>query len=318
MGSIAVLGSANMDLVVRQPRRVEPGETIFGSSFRTGPGGKGLNQAVAAARAGASVAFIGAVGADDFGVRLRTWLQDEGVDVAGVRIADDPTGIAQITVTDDGENAIVVVPGANGRYVLDDADRDLIAAASHLVVQLERPEALVREALEFARSRGVTTVVTPAPARAGLDEIIALADLLIPNEGEAVLLSGEADPERAAIALSAHAGTVVLTRGVHGALVATGGAIIGRVAARRADAVDTTAAGDTFTGVLVAGLAAGVHLEPALQAAAAAAAISVGRHGAAESMPTGGEIDAELERTDETGLAATITLTDETAPQESP
>lgn len=318
MGSIAVLGSANMDLVVRQPRRVEPGETIFGSSFRTGPGGKGLNQAVAAARAGASVAFIGAVGADDFGVRLRTWLQDEGVDVAGVRIVDDPTGIAQITVTDDGENAIVVVPGANGRNMLEDADRDLIAAASHLVVQLERPEALVREALEFARSRGVMTVVTPAPARAGLDEIIALADLLIPNEGEAVLLSGEADPERAAIALSAHAGTVVLTRGVRGALVATGGAIVGRVSARRADAVDTTAAGDTFTGVLAARLAAGADLDSALHAAAVAASISVGRHGAAESMPTGAEIDAELTRTDDSGPAPMITPTAEPALQETP
>jgi len=294
MNRIAVLGSANMDLVVRQPRRVDPGETIFGSSFRTGPGGKGLNQAVAAARAGAAVDFIGAIGADDFGVRLRAWLQQEGVGTTRLRIVDDATGIAQITVTGDGENSIVVVPGANGRSILDDADRDVIGAASHLVVQLERPLALVREALAFARSRGVTTIVTPAPARDGLDEIVGLADLLVPNEGEAALLSGEPDAERAAIALSRRTGTVVLTRGRHGALVAKHGALVRSVEARPAEPIDTTGAGDTFTGVLVARLAAGDELDRALDAATVAAAIAVSRHGAAEAMPTAAEIASEL------------------------
>lgn len=294
MKAIVVLGSANMDLVVRQPRRAEPGETIFGSRFDTGPGGKGLNQAVAAARAGAYVTFVTAVGADDFGVRLRSWIQSEGIDISRVRIADEPTGIAQITVTEDGENAIVVVPGANGRSTLDDADREAIAAASHLVVQLERPEALLREAMTFAREAGVTTVLTPAPARAGIDDLVALADVLVPNEGEAALLSGETDPERAAIALSRRAGIVIVTLGPRGALVATGGEIVERVAAPRVAAVDTTGAGDAFTGVLIARLAAGDEIPAALAHASAAASVSVTRHGAASSMPTIDEIAMAL------------------------
>lgn len=294
MKPVAVLGSANMDLVVRQPRRAEPGETIFGTHFRTGPGGKGLNQAVAAARAGAEVTFVAAVGADDFGVRLRSWLQDEGIDVSRVRIADEPTGIAQITVTEDGENSIVVVAGANARSTLDDADREAIAAASHLVVQLERPEALLREAMAFARQVGVTTVLTPAPARDGIDELVALADVLVPNEGEAALLSGESDPERAAVALSRRAGIVIVTLGARGALVAVHGEVVERVPAPAVTAVDTTGAGDTFTGVLVASLAAGDELRDALANAAAAASVSVTRHGAAESMPSADEIRAAL------------------------
>ena len=294
MTGVVVLGSANMDLVVRQPRRAEAGETIFGTHFHTGPGGKGLNQAVAAARAGADVTFVAAVGADDFGVRPRSWLQREGIDVSRVRIADAPTGIAQITVTDDGENAIVVVAGANARASLDDADREAIAEASHLVVQLERPEPLLREAMSFAREVGVTTVLTPAPARDGLDELVALADVLVPNEGEAALLSGEPDPELAAMALSRRAGTVIVTLGARGALVAIGGEVVERVSAPAVTAVDTTGAGDTFTGVLVARLAAGDQLAAALAHASAAASLSVTRHGAAESMPTADEIAAAL------------------------
>lgn len=218
--SVVVLGSANMDLVVRQPRRVERGETIFGTSFRTGPGGKGLNQAVAAARAGAAVTFIGAVGADDFGARLREWLAGEGIDVSLLRTTESPSGIAQITVTDDGENAIVVVPGANSVDDLTVADREAIASAAFLVVQLERPESLVREALTHAHAHGVTTVLTPAPARTGIEDFVALADILVANEGEAALLSGEPDAEAAAVALSRTARTVVVTRGSRGALVA--------------------------------------------------------------------------------------------------
>lgn len=289
-----MLGSANMDLVVRQPRRAEPGETIFGTGFATGPGGKGLNQAVAAARAGADVAFLGAVGDDEFGVRLRARLAADGIDVAGLLTVDEATGIAAITVTDDGENSIVVVPGANARDELRDADRDAIAGASHLVVQLERPESLLREAVAFARARGVTTVLTPAPARSGLEELVALADIIVPNEGEAMLLSGETDAEAAAIALTRTGATVVVTRGERGAVVARDGAIAHRVAARRADAVDTTGAGDTFTGVLVAWLAAGSAWPEALTAASAAAALAVARPGAADAAPARAEILAAL------------------------
>jgi ribokinase len=293
-GRIVVLGSANMDLVVRQPRRAEPGETVFGTSFATGQGGKGLNQAVAAARAGADVAFIGAVGDDDFGAALRAVLGDEGIDVSRLRTVAAPTGVALITVTDDGENAITVVAGANDDAALHDADRALIAEASHLVVQLERPRAVVIDALRSARAQGVTTVVTPAPASRGMDDLVDLADILVPNEGEARLVSGERDAEAAAVALSRAAGLVILTRGADGALVAERGDIRSRVAARPATAVDTTAAGDTFTGVLVACLAAGRPLDASLDEAATAAALAVARPGAVASIPTRAEIDAAL------------------------
>lgn len=291
---IAVLGSANMDLVVRQPRRVEAGETMFGTSFETGPGGKGLNQAIAAARAGAAVAFLGAVGGDDFGARLADALGTENIDTSRLRRTDAATGTAHITVTDDGENSIVVVSGANSSGAFDDADRAAVAAASHLVVQFERPLALLREALVFARERGVVTVVTPAPVQPGVDDIIALADVLIPNEHEAAQLSGESDAEAAATALSRAAGTVVVTRGSRGALVARGGQVVLRVDAIAVDAVDTTGAGDTFVGALVAWLANGAPLEQAMDAATAAAAIAVTRRGAAEAAPTAAEISALL------------------------
>ncbi|WP_458042821.1 MULTISPECIES: ribokinase [Bacteria] len=290
MGRIAVLGSANMDLVVRQPRAVRPGETIFGTSFEAGAGGKGLNQAIAAVRAGAEVAFVGAVGDDSFGELLRARLAGDGVDTVALRTIADPTGIAAITVTDDGENAIVVVSGANAQHDFDDRDRAVIAGSSHLVVQFERPAALLREALAYARERGITTVLTPAPARTGLADLVALADILVPNEGEAILLSGEPDAEDAAIALSQAGGTVVVTRGSRGAVVARAGRVIHTVAAYPATVVDTTGAGDTFTGALVAWLAAGADLSEALSAAAAAASLAVGRPGAADAAPTRAEI----------------------------
>ncbi|GAB3603455.1 ribokinase [Microbacterium aureliae] len=293
-GRVVVLGSANMDLVVRQPRWVRPGETMFGSHFSTGPGGKGLNQAVAAARAGADVAFIGAVGSDDFGARLADGLAAEGVDTTALRRVGAATGIAQITVTDDGENAIVVVPGANAESALSDADRAAIDGASHLVVQLERPHALLRTALAYARDRGVTTVLTPAPVADESRELIGLADILLPNEREAMELSGEATAEAAANSLSRSAGTVVVTLGERGALVAQGGAVVATVQPRRVKAVDTTAAGDTFVGVLVAWLSSGEDFAAALDAATAAAAIAVTRTGAADSMPARDEIDALL------------------------
>src|ERR1700754_1610921 len=159
MSRIAVLGSANMDLVVQQPRLPHPGETIFGSGFSTVPGGKGLNQAVAAARAGGDVEFLGAVGTDAFGSELRDCLRREGIGVDGLAMVAGPTGTAHISVLDGGENTIVVVSGANVvQTALDDATRDRIAAASYLVVQFERPVGLVAEALAFARERGITTV----------------------------------------------------------------------------------------------------------------------------------------------------------------
>ncbi|MFT4051003.1 MAG: ribokinase [Microbacterium sp.] len=292
--SVVVLGSANLDLVVRQPRRAVPGETIFGSGFTTGPGGKGLNQAVACARAGAAVSFVGAVGRDDFGVRLRATMADEGIDASLVVTADEPTGVAAITVTDDAENSIVVVPGANSHATLSAAERARIAEASFLVVQLERPVALVAEAMTCARAAGATTVLTPAPITEGVDDLLPLADILIPNEGEALALTGADDAETAACLLSRPAGTVIVTRGERGCLVARGGHVIRRVAAIPAAAADTTAAGDTFAGVVVAFLAEGADLDLALDAATAAAAIAVTRPGAVASMPARHEIAAAV------------------------
>ncbi len=291
MTAIVVLGSANLDLVIRQPRMPEPGETIFGSGFDTVPGGKGLNQAIAAARAGGDVAFLGAVGDDDFGTRLTAALTAEAIDVGGLARTASASGVALINVLDDGENSIVVVSGANADITsLDDHAREAIANADYLVAQLERPLELVRDAFRHARATGTRTVLTPAPARPLDDEILELSDILIPNAGEACAIAGETDETEAALALSRRSGLVVMTRGGRGVLVARAGEIVADAPARPVVPVDTTAAGDTFAGVLIARLAHGDALEGALDAATAAASIAVTREGASSSMPTWAEI----------------------------
>ncbi|MGN6326962.1 ribokinase [Pseudolysinimonas sp.] len=294
MSRIAVVGSANLDLVVRQPRLPRPGETMFGSSFATVPGGKGLNQAVAAARAGAEVAFVGAVGGDPFGAELRAQLRADGIDVAALRTLAEPTGTAHISVLDGGENSIVVVPGANGAdLALDAADRAAIDAACFVVAQFERPLPLIRAAFERARAGGATTVLTPAPVLEAGD-LLELVDVLVPNAAEACELAGVDDAVAAARELSRRASTVVMTRGSAGALIARDGEIVTEIAARAVDAVDTTAAGDTFVGVLVARRAAGDELERAAHAASVAASIAVTRPGASSSMPTWAEVQPLL------------------------
>jgi ribokinase len=294
VSEIVVVGSANMDLVVRQARLPRPGETMFGSDFSTVPGGKGLNQAVAAARAGGSVAFVGAVGDDGFGADLRAQFAADGIDTAAVRTVDAPTGTAHISVVDGGENSIVVVSGANAAVEgLDETDRAVIAASRYVVAQFERPLPLVRAAFVAAREAGAVTVLTPAPVlHAG--DLLELTDILVPNAGEACELAGVDDPTEAALALSRRAGTVVMTRGPEGALIARGGEILAEVPSRRVEAVDTTAAGDTFVGTLVTRLAAGDGLEDAARTAAVAASLSVTRAGATTSMPTWDEIAAAL------------------------
>jgi len=295
MSVIVVLGSANLDLVVRQPKLPRPGETMFGSDFSTVPGGKGLNQAVAAARAGGDVGFLGAIGRDAFGDRLRRTLRDDGIDTDGLAEVDAPTGTAHIAVLDGGENAIVVVSGANAAITeLDDASRARIEGARYLVAQFERPQALIAEAFVVAHGLGITTVLTPAPV-APIDlALLALVDVLIPNAQEARELAGVDDETEAAIVLSRTAGLVVMTRGARGALVAREGAVVAEVPARVVEVVDTTGAGDTFAGVLVARMAAGDEPGDALAAATAAASISVTRPGATTSMPTWDEIAAVL------------------------
>ncbi|MFF9911006.1 ribokinase [Streptomyces sp. NPDC013457] len=293
MTSIVVLGSTNMDLVAFVPRAPALGETVTGREFRTIPGGKGANQAVAAARAGADVSMIGAVGTDDFGGRLRAALEASGVDTDLLRTVEGPSGTAHIVVDDEGGNAIVVVPGANGTVAsLDHGDEALITNAGTLLLQLELPLPVVVEGAVTARRLGVRTVLTPAPAQPLPPELLAATDLLVPNEHEAAALTGVADPRSAAVALLAQVPEVVITLGAAGSLYASRGTEPFAVPAPRVRAVDTTAAGDTFVGALAVALGEGRPVREAMAWASTAAALSVQHEGASSSMPYRPEIDA--------------------------
>jgi len=286
-----------MDLVVRQARLPEPGETIFGDSLVATPGGKGLNQAVAAALAGGDVSFLGAVGDDAHGRELRQRLDDHGIGTTALATVDSTTGTALIMVLESaenqGENAIVVVSGANDAVTeLDAASELAVREATYLVAQLERPMALVSDAFQVARGEGVTTVLTPAPVSRIDPTIFDLVDILIPNAGEAAALTGLDDDVDAALALSKRVGTVIVTRGARGVLVARAGHIIADLPARAVQPIDTTGAGDTFVGVLVARLSLGIPLLEALNDAIIAASISVTRRGSSSSMPTWSEVEA--------------------------
>ncbi|MFJ3537711.1 ribokinase [Streptomyces sp. NPDC090109] len=286
MTSIVVLGSTNMDLVAYVPRAPAIGETVTGRSFRTIPGGKGANQAVAAARAGAEVAMIGAIGTDGFGAQLRATLEHCAVDTDLLRTVEGPSGTAHIVVDDEGGNAIVVVPGANGTVTsLTHGDEALIGTADSLLLQLELPLSVVVEGATTARRLGVRTVLTPSPARPLPPELLAVTDLLVPNEHEAAALTGLADPRAAAEALLRDVPEVVITLGAAGSLHAARGAEPVAVPARRVRAVDTTGAGDTFVGALAVALGEGRPAPEALAWAQTAAALSVLREGASTSMP---------------------------------
>ncbi|MFD9907581.1 ribokinase [Streptomyces sp. NPDC059063] len=291
---IVVLGSTNMDLVAYVATAPQRGETVTGREFRTFPGGKGANQAVAAARAGATVSMIGAVGTDAFGTQLRGALDHSGVDTDLLRTVEGATGTAHIVVDDDGGNAIVVVPGANAALsALSHGDEALIASADLLLLQLEVPLEGVLAAAEYARGHGVRTVLTPAPAQPLPPELLAATDLLIPNEHEAAALTGIEDPAAAARALLSQVPEVVVTLGSAGSLYAARGAEPVTVPAPRVTAVDTTGAGDTFVGALAVALGEGRPTRDALAWASSAAALSVQRPGAATSMPYRTEIDKE-------------------------
>jgi len=290
-----------MDLVVRQSRLPRPGETIFGSGFETVPGGKGLNQAVAAARIGGAVDFLGAVGADAYGAELRALMTSEGIGCDGLGSSTSPTGTAHISVVDSGENSIVVVSGANSSVTtLDAAQRATIAAAAFLVMQCELPVPVLVEAIALAREAGVFTVLTPAPVMPLPAGFLASVDLVVPNQIEAAELTGESDPVRAAEALSADKTWAIVTLGAEGCVVAFDGEVLGLAPARPVEAVDTTAAGDTFVGTLVARLATGggapteESMVDALRWATVASSVSVTRVGATSSMPTRHEVAAIL------------------------
>lgn len=294
MTHIAVLGSTNMDLVAYVSKAPQRGETVTGREFRTIPGGKGANQAVAAARAGADVSMIGAVGNDAYGTQLRSTLEHSGVDTDHLRTAEGASGTAHIVVDDEGGNAIVVIPAANGTVTaLAPGDEGLIATADALLLQLEIPLTAVVEGAQAARRHGVRTILTPAPAQPLPPELLAATGLLVPNEHEAEALTGHTDPHKAATALLDQVPEVVVTLGSAGSLYASRDiAEPVTVPAPRVTAVDSTGAGDTFVGVLAVALAEGRPMPDALAWAAAAGALSVQRAGASASMPYRSEIEA--------------------------
>ena len=296
-GRIVVVGSINMDLVVRSPHLPLPGETILGSGFNTFPGGKGSNQAVAAARLGAPVAMIGCVGQDAFGDAMLETLEADQVDVSGIRRDDGaPTGVALITVDDRGENTIVVASGANMRITPEDveAHEALFANASVLLLQLEIPLAASRRAMDLALRHGLKVVLNPAPAQPLSAEFLSGVDVLVPNEGELLRLSGEQKMEAAVQRMWASGvGSLLVTLGEKGALLVNQAGEL-RVPAFPVKAVDTTAAGDAFLGAFAVSLAGGLPAEQAARWACAAAAIAVTRPGAQPSLPRRPEVESFL------------------------
>lgn len=289
MADVVVVGSANVDLVLTVPRIPRPGETLLASGLTRGPGGKGANQAVASARAGASTAFVASLGADDGGALLRAALGDSGVDLSIVSTSGSPTGTAIITVAADGENAIVVAPSANAELKLSAEALDAVGKAKIVLSQLEIPFATVQAAAEAS----TYFILNAAPAAELSDELLAHVDLLVVNESEAEAVAG---PEYSALLDRVPA--AVVTLGADGAVVFSRDAAEIRIPGVSVEVVDTTAAGDTFCGVLAATLAAqsttARDLTNAVRRANVAASLSVQTAGAIPSVPHGETIDARL------------------------
>lgn len=288
MGRVHVFGSLNIDLVVYVDDLPKPGQTRHGKRFLTSAGGKGLNQAIAAARAGAEVLMIGAVGADDYGRQLLEITKAEGIDTGAISVSSQyPTGVAVIAVDDRGENNIIIVSGAN-----QEADPDLLrpTAGDIVLAQLETPLSLVITAFKIAKDSGATTILNPAPASPLPLELLNLVDYLIPNEHEAAEITGIAtetnDGALAAATELRRLGveTCVLTLGARGALlVGIDGASFHP--AFPVTPIDTTAAGDAFCGAFAAALAAGESLNDAITFANASAALTTTAYGAVPSLP---------------------------------
>jgi ribokinase len=306
MVDIVVVGSLNMDLVVRAPRMPLPGETLPGRDFQMIPGGKGANQAAAAARLGAQVAMVGRVGGDAFGPPLIENLRRQGVDTSHVRIDDEAaTGTAMIIVDDSGQNSIVVASGANGRVNEEDVDRleATLSQARVLLLQFEVPLETVEYAIQMAARHGVTVILNPAPARLAPAELIAKVDHLVPNEFEASTLTGlevkdVPSAERAARRLLGYGvPVVIITLGERGALLA-GEQGMAHVPARSVQAVDTTAAGDAFIGGLAVALVNRFLLGEAVRYASCAGALAVTKFGAQTSLPSADQVQALYEGRD--------------------
>ena len=297
---VVVVGSFNMDLVVKAGRRPRKGETLMGEEFGMFIGGKGSNQAIAAARLGADVTMIGRLGTDLFGDTLMAAHAEEGIHTDYVsRDTEVGTGIASILIDPDGDNSIVIVPQANMRLSVEDIERasESIAAADVLLLQLEVPIAASQRAAEIAKSNGATVVLNPAPAQELPDDFLAQVDILTPNAVETESLSGvkvstSADAERAAkVLLNKGLSAVILTLGERGALLLTSD-LTQQVPAYAVEVVDTTAAGDAFCGGLATGLARGETFVDAVAFANAVGALAVTVLGAAPSMPTAAQVEA--------------------------
>lgn len=297
--SILIVGSANVDLVGAAEQLPKPGETILGQRFQTFSGGKGANQAVAAARAGGKVAILARVGTDSFGKRLVDDLAASGVDISEVKYVDEPSGVALIVTAASGENAIVVVPGANSHLNAAAIDEGMLrmTQVTHILAQLETPMDGIIRAAKCAREIGATFVLDPAPAQALPKELLELTDWITPNEREACTILGlersALVPFEAVRALQAMGPrNVILKMSSKGSVVLIGDAEPVHVRPVLVTAVDTTAAGDAFNGAFAVALSEGRNPVEAAEFASAAAAISVTRRGAQPSMPTRGEIDA--------------------------
>jgi ribokinase len=298
---IIVIGSINLDLIANVDRLPAPGETVRGSGFTTAPGGKGANQALAAARAGAKVRMVGAVGKDNFATEALALLRDGKIDLSGVGETFASTGTALIMVADDGENVIAVVPGANDSVVTGDLSKAFMKKGDVVLLQQEIPLQTVDAALDAARAAGAVTVLNTAPFRSEAAAFLGKADYVVANEtefdlyGEALSLSGRDRPARMRDYAGKTGRTIVVTLGGDGVLAATPADLL-MAPALKITPVDTVGAGDTFCGYFAAGLSSGLLLEQALARAAAAGSLACLKPGAQPAIPLAKEVDAALQK----------------------
>ncbi|WKS81175.1 ribokinase [Edwardsiella tarda] len=302
-GKLVVLGSINADHILKVEHFPRPGETLTGKGYQVAFGGKGANQAVAAGRSGADVAFIACVGADDIGERIRSQLVSDGVNITAVEaVAGESTGVALIFVNQDGENVIGIHAGANAALTPDylACHQALVTQADALLMQLESPIETVLAAAKLARTHKTKVILNPAPARELPEALLHHIDVITPNETEAECLTGiqvhddESARQAAAVLHGKGIATVMITLGSRGVWVSQDG-LGGIIPGFRVEAIDTIAAGDTFNGALLTALLEGNPLSDAVRFAHAAAAIAVTREGAQPSVPWRREIDAFLQ-----------------------